>query len=313
MPFTLTRMKTRKTKNNPIWKYLAAARYFLFKYEVRFLYRLIAIDLDGTLLNSSKRISEENRDAVNRLIGLGYQVVIATGRRYYSAKMLVKDLDSHLVIMANNGNIVRSSLDDVVLISKFLDRGSYLDILKEAKVHRLKGIVHVDRYLEGIDMVVEEDDLHMNHFKYLTEQDKRYLILPEKEIYELDRILAVVFPGDYKAVKTFSDMIGQKYPDRYSSHVLENIYIAEAMYEAMNPGGSKWKTLHEYAESIGVNRDEIIAIGDDNNDVDMILNAGLGIAMKNGSGLAKAAADIVTEWDNDHSGLARVLGKVLNF
>jgi len=72
MPFTLTRMKTRKTKNNPIWKYLAAARYFLFKYEVRFLYRLIAIDLDGTLLNSSKRISEENRDAVNRLIGLGY-------------------------------------------------------------------------------------------------------------------------------------------------------------------------------------------------------------------------------------------------
>ena len=277
------------------------------------MYRLIAIDLDGTLLNSSKKISEENREAVNRLISLGYQVVIATGRRYYSAKMLVKDLDSHLVIMANNGNIVRSSMDDVVLISKFLDRDSYLDILKEAKVHRLKGIVHVDRYLEGIDMVIEEDDLHRDHFKYLTEQDKRYLILPEKEIYELDRVLAVVFPGDYEAVKTFSDTIGLKYPDRYSSHVLENIYIAEAMYEAMNPGGSKWKTLSEYAESVGVKPDEIIAIGDDNNDLDMILNAGLGIAMKNGSNLAKSAADMVTERDNDHSGLAHVLEKVLKF
>jgi hypothetical protein len=276
------------------------------------LYRLIAIDLDGTLLNSSKKISDENRDAVNRLIGLGYQVVIATGRRYYSAKMLVKDLDSHLVIMANNGNIVRSSLDDVVLISKFLDRESYLDILKEAKEHRLRGIVHVDKYLEGIDMVVEQDDLLGDHMKYLTEQDKRYLVVPEKELYKLDRVLAVVFPGDYQAVKGFSEIIGEKYPDRYSSHVLENIYIAEAMYEAMNPGGSKWKTLHEYAESIGVKQDEIIAIGDDNNDVDMILNAGLGIAMKNGSGLAKAAADIVTERDNDHSGLAHILEKVLN-
>ncbi|MCR3954971.1 MAG: Cof-type HAD-IIB family hydrolase [Gudongella sp.] len=277
------------------------------------MYRLIAIDLDGTLLNSSKKISDENREAVNRLIGLGYQVVIATGRRYYSAKMLVKELDSHLVIMANNGNIVRSSLDDVVLKSKFLDRESYLDILKEAKDHRLRGIVHVDRYLEGIDMVVEQDDLYKEHLRYLTEQDKRYLILPEKEIYKLDRVLAVVFPGDYEVVKTFSDTIGQKYPDRYSSHVLENIYIAEAMYEAMNPGGSKWKTLNEYAESIGIKREEIIAIGDDNNDVDMILNAGLGIAMRNGSNLAKSAADIVTERDNDHSGLAHVLEKVLKF
>ena len=276
------------------------------------MYRLIAIDLDGTLLNSSKKISQENKEAVNRLIGLGYQVVIATGRRYYSAKMLVKELDNHLVIMANNGNIVRSSLDDVVLISKFLDRESYLDILKEAKEHRLRGIVHVDKYLEGIDMVVEQDDLFGDHMKYFTEQDKRYLVLPEKELYKLDRVLAVVFPGDYKAVKSFSEIIGRKYPDRYSSHVLENIYIAEAMYEAMNPGGSKWKTLNEYAEAIGVEQDEIIAIGDDNNDVDMILNAGLGIAMKNGSGLAKAAADMVTERDNDHSGLAHVLDKVLN-
>lgn len=283
-----------------------------FQYGVNDLYKLIAIDLDGTLLNSRKKISTENRDMVNRIISLGYQVVIATGRRYYSAKLLVNELDSHLVILANNGNIVRSSMDDVVLISKFLDRESYWDILDEAKKYNLRGIVHVDQYLEGIDMVVEQDDLHNDHMKYLTEKDKRYLILPEKELYLLDRVLAVVFPGDLKSVHKFSDAILQKYPKRYSSHVLENIYIAEAMYEAMNPGGSKWMTLIEYAGSIKIKPEEIIAIGDDNNDVDMILNAGLGIAMKNGSELAKEAADIVTEKDNDHSGLADVLGKVLN-
>ncbi|MGM0396576.1 MAG: Cof-type HAD-IIB family hydrolase [Bacillota bacterium] len=276
------------------------------------MFKLIAIDLDGTLLDSNKRISPENREIVNRLIREGYQVVIATGRRYYSAKMLVKELDSHMVIVANNGNIVRSSLDDKILISKFMDRESYRDILDEAKLNGLHGIVHIDRYQEGIDIAVEKDEIHGEHLKYMTEMDKRYLVLPEKEIYLLDRVLAVVFPGDRESIHSFSDRVFQKYPDRYSSHVLENIYIAEAMFEAMNPGGSKWKTLYEYALSIGIHRDEIIAIGDDNNDVDMLLNAGLGIAMKNGSELSKAAADIVTERDNDHSGLAETLEQILH-
>ena len=276
------------------------------------MYRLIAIDLDGTLLDSKKRISRDNIDMVNKLISIGYQVVIATGRRYYSAKMLIRDLDSHLVVMANNGNIVRNSLDDSLILSKFLQRSSFVDILKEGKLHNLRGIVHVDMYQKGIDMVVELDEMGSEHMRYMTEADKRYLVLPEKELYLLDRVLAVVFPGDYKAIHQFSQSVQAKYPDRYSSHVLENIYIAEYMYEAMNPGGSKWKTLKEYADSIGVAREEIIAIGDDNNDVDMLVNAGLGIAMKNGSSLAKEAADLVTEKDNDNSGLAHVLGKVLN-
>ena len=145
------------------------------------MYKLIAIDLDGTLLDSKKRISQENREMVNRLISLGYQVVIATGRRYYSAKSIMKNLDRHLVIMANNGNIVRNSFNDEILIAKFLDMESYKDILWETKFHELHCIVHVDMYQEGIDMVVEKDDPRMKQLKYLSEKDKRYLSLPKKE------------------------------------------------------------------------------------------------------------------------------------
>lgn len=276
------------------------------------MYKLIAIDLDGTLLDSKKRISQDNMEMVNRLISLGYQVVIATGRRYYSAKTMVKNLDSHLVIMANNGNIVRNSFNDEILMSKFLDLESYKDILWEAKFHKLNSIVHVDMFQEGIDMVVEKDDPWMKQIKYLSEQDKRYLALPKKEMYLLDRVLSVVLLGDYKSIHSFSEMVQDKYPDRYNSHVLEKINIAEAMYEAMNPTSSKWNALEEYSKSIGINPEEIIAIGDDNNDLEMILNAGLGIAMKNGSQLVKEAANIITEKDNDQSGLADALGKILN-
>lgn len=273
--------------------------------------KLIAIDLDGTLLDDRKSIPQQNVLIIRRLVEAGYQVVIATGRRYYSAKKLTETLGGHFVILANNGNIVRNTDDDRLIISKFLDSDSYRDLLTEAESYGLRGIVHVDMYSQGIDMVLEKDDKNKDHLKYITEGDSRYLLLPRKELLGLERVLAVVYPGASKALRDFRTRVDEKYPERYSSHVLENINIAEAMYEAMNPGGSKWKTLYEYAQLNGIKREEILAIGDDNNDIEMILNAGIGIAMKNGSQLAKDAADIITERDNDHAGLADALIEAL--
>lgn len=273
--------------------------------------KLIAIDLDGTLLDDRKSIPQQNVLIIRRLVEAGYQVVIATGRRYYSAKKLTETLGGHFVILANNGNIVRNTDDDRLIISKFLDSDSYRDLLTEAESYGLRGIVHVDMYSQGIDMVLEKDDKNKDHLKYITEGDSRYLLLPRKELLGLERVLAVVYPGASKALRDFRTIVDEKYPERYSSHVLEKINIAEAMYEAMNPGGSKWKTLYEYAQLNGIKREEILAIGDDNNDVEMILNAGIGIAMKNGSQLAKDAADIITERDNDHAGLADALIEAL--
>ena len=273
--------------------------------------KLIAIDLDGTLLDDRKSIPQQNVLIIRRLVEAGYQVVIATGRRYYSAKKLTETLGGHFVILANNGNIVRNTDDDRLIISKFLDSDSYRDLLTEAESYGLRGIVHVDMYFQGIDMVLEKDDKNKDHLKYITEGDSRYLLLPRKKLLGLERVLAVVYPGASKALRDFRTRVDEKYPERYSSHVLENINIAEAMYEAMNPGGSKWKTLYEYAQLNGIKREEILAIGDDNNDVEMILNAGIGIAMKNGSQLAKDAADIITERDNDHAGLADALIEAL--
>jgi len=275
------------------------------------LYKLIAIDLDGTLLDDNKKVPEFNIEILNKLIDMGYEVVIATGRRYFSAKSFLKKINSHLVILANNGNIVRNSYDDKVLISKYMDKEAYLDLLYEANNLSLKGIVHVDLYNDGIDMIFELDEIEESHTKYIFEKDKRYLILPKNEVEKQDRILAVVYPGDYDIIYKFSNIIEKKYPKRYNSHVLEKIYSAEAMFEVMNPMGSKWKSLLEFAKTIGVKREEIICIGDDNNDLEMILNAGLGIAMKNSNDLVKKAANIVTKMDNNESGVGRVLADLL--
>lgn len=98
---------------------------------------------------------------------------------------------------------------------------------------------------------------------------------------------------------------------KYNSHVMENIQVTEALLEIMNPLGCKWLSLQEYAKQKGIKDSEIIAIGDDNNDIQMIKNAGCGIAMKNASEQVKKVADIITEKDNNESGLAFELRRVL--
>ena len=97
------------------------------------MYKLIAIDLDGTLLDDKKKIPRENIEVVNQLIDMGYEVVIATGRRYWSAKELTKDIDRSMVILANNGNVVRHTKDDQVIIKKYLDLEDFRIVIEEGR------------------------------------------------------------------------------------------------------------------------------------------------------------------------------------
>ena len=117
--------------------------------------------------------------------------------------------------------------------------------------------------------------------------------------------------GEEDEIESFLDSVTKKYPEKYSSNIMENI-SAGALLEIMNPLGSKWLSLEEYSKEKGISREEIIAIGDDNNDIEMIKKAGLGIAMKNASLGVKKVADIITKEDNNEDGVANILREVLN-
>jgi Cof subfamily protein (haloacid dehalogenase superfamily) len=276
------------------------------------LYKLIALDLDGTLLDDNKKISTENIITINNLINKGLKVVIATGRGYYSAKKLTEKLDKKLTILANNGNIIRNTSDDLTIFARYMEKEIVKDILIEGKKINLNPIVHVDYFTDGIDMVIEENISDNFIERYISKNPSRFKAVSNNILYNVDRVLALVYLGSRERLNVFYQGLIDKYPKKHSSHILNNIQVAEAMLEIMNPFANKGVTLLEYCNSIGIKAEEVIAIGDDNNDIDMIKNVGLGIAMKNGSELVKGSADIVTEEDNNNSGVAYILNKIFD-
>lgn len=275
------------------------------------MYKLIAIDLDGTLLDDNKDIPKENLILIHELIDKGYEVVIATGRRYWSAKRLVKDIDRSLIILANNGNIVRDTLEDKIIIKKYLDAEDFRILIKEGRRRGLHPIVHVDNYEEGYDIIIEMEKENQGYNNYISPDETRYRQIEDYLELEDHKILAVIYAGNRRELESFHLDINERHPNRYNSHVMENIQVAEALLEVMNPLGCKWLSLSEYAKERGISPREIITIGDDNNDAQMIKNAGCGIAMKNASKQVKAVADIITEKDNNQSGVAFELKRVL--
>src|SRR5699024_178185 len=274
-------------------------------------YKLIAIDLDGTLLDDEKNIPAENKKILKKLLDKGYEIVIATGRRYWSAKMFIKDINNDLVILDNNGTIVREYKNDKVLMEKYMEPRDYHILVEKGKIKRLYPIVHVNEYNNGYDIVIELDKKNEKYNNYLYKDPKRHRQIEDITKLKDPKVLTVVFIGEKEELEELYLDINKKYPRKYSSHIMHNITSANGLLEVMHPEGCKWLSLREYARGKGILENEIITIGDDNNDIEMLKKAGLGIAMKNGTEVVRKSADIITEKNNNEGGLAYILDKVL--
>lgn len=273
--------------------------------------KLIAIDLDGTLLNDEKTIPEKNIITLRQLIDKGHEVVIATGRRYWEAKILVKEIDRPLVILANNGNVARDTNEDKLIIKKYLDMDDFRIVIQESKRRELHPLLLIDDYENGVDVIVEKGRTSDFYDVYISRSKDRYREVEDYLNMEDTNILSVAYAGDKKDMLGLYNFVNEQYPDSYRSHIIENIKVAESILEIMNPLGDKWLSILEYSKEKNIDKSNIIAIGDDNNDIGMVKNAGLGIAMKNSSQFVRDIADIITEKDNNQAGVAFELKKIL--
>ena len=269
------------------------------------MYKIIACDLDETLISRDRSISKENIEAIQRAKQAGVRFVPATGRGYNSVRNELKtlglyDLENEYVISYNGGAITENK-DERVL--------HFQDItFKEAQDLYIRGLSydHICIHIYTPDQVWVRN-FYPEEVEYLACRQPCTEIfgddiefLKEKEI-----VKAIYMNTDYDYLRKIQSQITDLTMD------LDVSFSSNRYMEFNRKGVSKGKGLHKLADLLGVDIRDTIAIGDNYNDLSMIKEAGLGVGVANTVEAMKKECDYITKADCDHSAIAEVINRFI--
>lgn len=272
-------------------------------------YKMIAVDLDGTALRKDGRtLSERVERSFYRAYEKGIEIVLATGRLYgvLAPSLLTGASWQHLCVLCN-GSEIRDLKNGRVLDHRYM-KGSDLLALVEAadRIGIVAEVMTPDKiYLtqEGWERIKRYGPPDLNHhIKYALEERAR----PVNNLFEFCRNTEEDF---VKAIyQLVDDKVRKAAEDVLESMPLSYFWSGEKSIEVTHPEASKAKGLRRVCTILGISMDQVVAIGDSGNDIPMLLDAGLGIAMSSASEEVKEAADVVTA-SNEEDGVALAIEK----
>jgi len=272
---------------------------------------LLALDIDGTLLNSRGELTERNRTAIANAQSRGIEVVLVTGRRFASARILLHELALDLPLVSHNGALTKEVETLATLDFQPLEEEAareVIDLGREATADMIccddphglgtmviEGISSTNRVLQGYlaryrDAVVEVEDLRA----YLDHAP-----------------IQMMFSGSCRLMDQLTDRLeaalgdrAQIFQTRYRSHDL-------TILDVLGATASKGQTLAAYAERLGISREEVMAIGDNHNDLSMLQYAGYGVLMGNADPEMKGVEGLYQTTSNDEDGVAIAIDRMI--
>ena len=268
--------------------------------------RLIALDIDGTLLNNRFRVSERNREAIAEATRRGIEVALVTGRRYDFAMPVARQIDSPLTMIVNNGALVRTK-DGETRLRHLLARETAGRVLEATLQWRETASVVFDRPLAN-QVVVEKIDLedgirgayYQRNLQFLGEARPLESCLTEDPIQ-------VMLAGPLEPMRAAEQALRSvQFTGEFSLAV--TVYEAKdfSMIDVINPRISKGTALAEWSGLRGISPQEILAIGDNHNDEEMLSFVGIPVVMENAVPELKARGWHVTH-TNDEDGVAAAI------
>lgn len=266
-------------------------------------YKLIAIDMDGTLLDSENNVSNRTKQAIIKAKEKDVHIVIATGRILKSALHYSKKLDLKNPIVASNGGIMIDE-DANVIYKKPLDKQAIREVVDCADKENIychlydESRFYSSRKVQDVLDFYSEGSGSMKIDLELFEEIDDILIEEDLNIYKL-----LFIDEDYNKLLSFREKISKVKNINISSSWSNNI-------EAMALDVSKGEALKKLCEILNIKPEEIMAIGDSENDLSMLNIAGLSIAMGNGSDKIKDKVDYITD-TNDNDGVAKAIEKFI--
>ena len=268
-------------------------------------YKLVAIDMDGTLLSQDGGISAANKAAIRAATERGVKVVICSGRSYRSLRMFAESIGTRApgnYVIAFNGGMILDTGTDEVIFEKRMDRALAMEIVEAAEPFAPAASTIVYRDMNHI--IVRPDNPYMT--AYVTATLVTPIFTDDINSLITDDVQKVMLGGYWESLQAPAEALTAQFAGRCN---LE--FSGDYLFECNEITTSKGNGIAQLCNRIGISTDEVIAIGDQFNDYSMIETAGLGVCMQNGADGVKAIADYVTTNDHDHSGVAEVIQKFI--
>ena len=268
---------------------------------------LIALDLDGTLLDSQKNLSERNRRALERCARMGIQIVPTTGRAVDGITQEVRSLPGVNYAISTNGGTVADLVKGTSLKRCTLSNAKALEVMDIVKRYRAM----YDPYIDGRGISQPAFIEHMEDYGLSPVIQK--MVLSTRDV--VPNILHYVTDckKDVEKVNVYLADVKDIEPLRKELSGVEGIVISSSLYNNLEInalGATKGIALMWLAGYLGIAPEATMAFGDGENDLSMLEAAGVGIAMGNGLDIAKNAADQVT-LTNDEDGVADAIERLI--
>jgi len=270
------------------------------------MYKLVALDLDGTLLDDQEKIPSKNIEVIKELKNKEIHFVIVTGRSDSMTKHIVEELGIDAPILGNNGASIRNAFTKELLYLSNLS----LDIIDKMHQYFEKNGSYVRWY--GLDDVYsfnqhEFDELLNPYAKFSKRLAKHMNFVVLNHFDELKKLNPIILRCMYVAEDVSQLMVTHKELNELIGANSAEIFKASKLsLDVVARNTSKGNALKSYGESIGITTDEMIAIGDSGNDLSMLEIVGMPVTLENGDSEVKKIAKIISKSNND-TGVAEAL------
>ena len=290
------------------------------------MYKLVAIDLDGTMLNSYGEVTENTKRVIKEKNSNDTKIIIASGRNLNGIKNIANEVGLNEYIIAGNGATIYDVKEDKILYNKYMPKSKVLNIIKICEENSIYYSVYTNN--EIIAQSLKYNVLFYYKENLKKEENKKICIKIVQDIYEYikqledEEVFKIFICDNSQAVfnsivKKLKDIKDVEILDvsHMSRKIIQNgseeIPIEYFYTEVSEVGVDKWNAIEFLSQKLDINYDEIITIGDNINDKKMIEKSGLGIAMKGSREDIIKVANFVTEDTNDNEGVAKALEKFL--
>lgn len=288
------------------------------------MYKLAAIDLDGTMLNQYGVVTQNTKEAIQKAQEAGIEVIIASGRPIDSIKTIAKEIKSEKYFISGNGAIIYDMAKNEIIYENTLKKQKTLEIIKICEENSIYYNIYTENEIVAKSLQCNVLYYHKENANK-EEKDKTHINIVENVYdYILNRDEKIVKITVCDSNQVIFNSIMRKLKELDEIEVLEVSHMSRKMIkqgteeipieyfytEISAKNVDKWNALEFLKEKMNIKTEEIIAIGDNINDKKMIENAGLGVAMGQSHPTVKEVADQVTI-SNTEDGVAQILYSII--